>query len=204
MAQSSRTKFCTLDVPYPQSAMLMFERIESVDGDEILLFPHTEILRTFTQLKTELRSVAKYYNKERNGTHYVVDDTVTVFPLTFTRLYPLAPDFWAQPTVAFDSWDRYSAFSYVLSKWPMHELLVTPMRRRGMWQYKAAIPVRLTTPEAAVHQFMLSSTWPVNVQAKHAAFYSIGTPWLFNTRTNRREQVFLTVPQGSDDAGYLN
>ena len=162
--------YCSIDPPFPDTGYVIVIR-NIVNDRETFEFafdfmaPKVEDVPLFIQeYKDELW---------RLGAQIELRNTCVLLTATLSHRYPLRREFWLQPTQEFSFDQRSELFVKALAVPTMYSLLVTPSTNKGdLWKFSAAMPFLNTTPESAIEQFMLHSTWPVSEKAKNAAIYT--------------------------------
>jgi hypothetical protein len=113
-----------------------------------------------------------------------IGDVGFIIPLTFDRLWELKEEYWTDPTVHFGHMDRAHLFTAAILTPDFFSMLVTPNGyTKGKDILSAAMPVPASRTDSVVEQFMRSSDFPVDEEAKYAAVYTIGSPVGINIKT---------------------
>lgn len=133
-------------------------------------------------LKADMITYIQEWNREKTNALNIVDTSVIV-PITLQRLYPLKREFWENPSVHYDAFDRLKGFWNAVERPNFYQLLVTPLWVNKELFFHAAIPFYVSSTDRDIESFMLTSDYPVDERAKFAALYTLGIPLRFNWKT---------------------
>lgn len=149
-------------------------------------YPFINLVTTLDEIVRDINDFSKYADKEGD---IVIEDICTIVPITFHSLFPLRKEFWKSPTQHYDSNDRIKLLIQAISKYELYKLLVTPSTENNFKNVSAAIPFYLSADNSLVEKFMLTSDWPVDPEAKYAAFYLLNKPKIFNWKTKQLSDI---------------
>lgn len=126
-----------------------------------------------------------------------ISDVGIILPLEFSRIWELKPEYWNDPSVHFGHMDRSKLFSASLSAPAFYDVLVTPSgMKEGTELFSAAMPIPAGNTDRVIEQFMRTSDYPVDEEAKYAAVYTPGMPFGINIRTGEvtKQRIAVSKP----------
>lgn len=186
-------KYSTYNPVFPKNAFLIIAHIthKSLPQGNFQKYPFINLDSTLEEVASDIGEFSEYARKKGEMS---VADTCTLVPVTFHSLFPLRKEYWSDPTQHYDAQDRIKLLISAISHFAMYKLLVTPYIENNIRSVAAAIPFFLSEGNKLIEKFMLTSDWPVDEQAKNAAFYLFDKPKSFNLKT--KEIADIPKPEG--------
>lgn len=109
--------------------------------------------------------------------------------LTFESLIPLKKEYWENPTMKYDSWERNHLFMKMALHPQLYKILVVPVYIDEKDQaLDAVLPMQRVT-DKIIENFMMSSDQIVDERSKYAAIYTFDHRMKFDWKTGEITEV---------------
>lgn len=180
-------KYCYLDPKFPKEAFLLYIFLfHKVQEKPIGLIPFDGIYKSPDEAADAVPPVVE---KAAMDTSYIHPDGVLV-PIRFHSHYPLRKEFWVEPTMKYEGFDRSLLFMPVIRSPELYHVLVVPQFIKGKKTiFNPALPLKNINDTKTIENFMLTSDLVVDGRAKYAAIYSLGKSLRFNWETRKISEV---------------
>lgn len=175
-------RYCTYTPDFPKDAYMIIAHInhKSLSRNNIQKYPFINLVTSPDEIIKDMSDLSKYADSKGE---MFIEETCTIVPVTFHSLFLQREEFWGNPTQHYDQQDRIKLLIGAISQFEMYKLLATSYIENKIKTVAAAIPFYLSADNSLIEKFMLTSDWPVDAEAKHAAFYLFSQPKRFNWKT---------------------
>ena len=184
-----KTSLPPVELLYPKTAYAVLFFIYEAQSAQ-MLFPLQNIYTSLDDIVTDIENCASeiaQFEDKAAGVH----EHALLLPLTFEKHYPLKKMYWENPTESYTIDNRMRAFLHTMGQnTMMRKMLVTPNpfdKKQKPPTFAAALPY-FERDEHMIEYFMQKSDWPVEIQAKDAAIYTMGELVTFNWQTKTFEE----------------
>lgn len=175
---SPKSKYCTRIPVYPNRAFMVYFTLS--DSDMKFHYPASQIFTTLAEVSNEAKLLMEIISMRNN---LELNSVASILPITLDKLFPLKEQYWHNPNLHYDYFQRMDLFLRMLDMHEFYKLLVTPLHDKNKEIFVSAAPFYITATEADIEKFMLLSDFPVDETAKFAAIYKIGAVQQLNWQT---------------------
>ncbi len=180
--------YCSYTPDFPIEAYMIIANLvhRLLPKDYIQKYPFTNLVTTLDEAVRDIIDLSKYADTKRE---IFIEDFCTLVPVTFHSLFPQREEFWGNPSQNYDTQTRTNLINQAVSRFELYKLLATAYIENGTKTIATAIPFYLSAENSLVEKFMLTSDWPVDPEAKYAAFYLFKEPKRFNWKTKELKDL---------------
>lgn len=175
-------EYCVIEPVFPKDAFIIVAILFNTKEQNITgILPLSTVFTAPEEVKVTLLDIVKN-SKDQN---FTLLTECMLIPIKLHALHSLKKEYWANPSIHYDTWDRIKQFLPVVNNPTLYHLLVTPsyIEEKQNPILQAALPLLNPNDTELIEKFMLTTDLPVDERAKSAAIYSLGKPMRFNWET---------------------